>query len=260
MMTQAATMKKVFSRTEGLTKPMRYCPGCGHGVVHRLVAEVLVELGVLHRSIAVASVGCSVFVDEYFNCDATQVAHGRAPAVATGIKRSKPDCIVFTYQGDGDLASIGMAETIHSAARNENITIVFINNAIFGMTGGQMAPTTLPGMVSSTSPKGRDVKKAGYPIKTVELLNALDGPTYLARTTVGTPKHVLQTRKAIKKAFQCQIDGLGFGLVEVVSNCPTDWGMDTTESIKFLQEKMIPYYPLGEVRVPDALADKKKAK
>ncbi|MCX5783250.1 MAG: thiamine pyrophosphate-dependent enzyme, partial [Elusimicrobia bacterium] len=214
-------------------------------IVHRLVAECMDELNIRNKTIAVAPVGCSVFADQYFNCDGIQGAHGRGPAIATGIKRAKPECIVFSYQGDGDLASIGAAEIIHSAARSENITVIFINNAIYGMTGGQMAPTTLLGQVSTTSPLGRNVKNNGYPIKVCELLSQLDGARYLERTAVNNAPNVLKTKKAIKKAFQMQIDGKGFSLVEVLSSCPTNWGLPPLESIKFLTEKMIPVYPLG---------------
>ena len=244
--------KKVFEKTKGLTEVnMRYCPGCGHGIIHRLVGEVLEELGVTKDTIGVAPVGCSVFADEYFNCDMIQAAHGRAPAVATGLKRVKPDCIVFTYQGDGDLASIGIAETIHAAARGENFTIIFVNNAIYGMTGGQMAPTTLVGMKSTTSPNGRDPKVAGYPLKMCEMLATLEGPTYLARVSVHKPQEVIKAKKAIKKAFQLQLEGKGFAMVEVLSQCPTDWYMKPLDSVKFVEEEMIPYYPLGEFKVPE---------
>jgi 2-oxoglutarate ferredoxin oxidoreductase subunit beta len=244
--------KKVFARTKGLTEvPMRYCPGCGHGVIHRLVGEAMVELGIRERTIGVAPVGCSVFADEYFNCDMIQPAHGRGPAVATGMKRVKPDCIVFSYQGDGDLASIGMAETIHSAARGENITIIFVNNAIYGMTGGQMAPTTLPGMRSTTSHFGRDPKVAGNPIRVCELLSALQGPAYLERVAVNTPANVVKAKKAVKKAFQTQIDGLGFSLVEILSQCPTDWAMTPLQSLARIKDEMIPYYPLGVFKSPE---------
>lgn len=244
--------KKVFARTKGLTEiPMRYCPGCGHGIIHRLVAEAIEELGVRERTIGIAPVGCSVFADEYFNCDMIQPAHGRGPAVATGMKRVRPDCMVFSYQGDGDLASIGMAETIHCAARSENVTIIFVNNAIYGMTGGQMAPTTLPGMRSTTSPFGRDPKVAGNPIRVCELLAALEGPAYLERVAVNTAANVVKAKKAIKKAFQVQIDGLGFSLVEVLSQCPTDWAMTALQAIKKVKDEMIPYYPLGVFKSPD---------
>ena len=232
---------------------MRYCPGCGHGVTHRLVAEALEELNIRERTIGIAPVGCAVFADEYFNCDMIQPAHGRGPAVATGMKRVRPDCIVFSYQGDGDLASIGMAETIHCAARSENVTIIFVNNAIFGMTGGQMAPTTLPGMRSTTTPFGRDPKVAGNPIRICELLSALDGPTYLERVAVDTAAHVVKAKKAIKKAFQVQMNGLGFSLVEILSQCPTDWAMTPLQSIQKIKDEMIPYYPLGVFRSPDEI-------
>lgn len=241
--------KKVFERTKGLTDvKMRFCPGCGHGVVHRLVGETLEELGVRERTIGVSPVGCAIFSDEYFNCDMIQAAHGRAPAVASAIRRVKPECIVFTYQGDGDLASIGMAETIHAAARCENITIIFVNNAIFGMTGGQMAPTTLVGMKSTTSPNGRDPKQAGYPIRMCELLAALPSPAYLERVSVNTAPNVMKAKKAIKKAFEFQIAGKGFSLVEVLSQCPTDWFMSPLQSMEFVGTDLIPYYPLGEFK------------
>ncbi len=250
--------KKVFERTKGLEDiPMRYCPGCGHGVIHRLVGEAIEELGVRQRTIGVAPVGCSVFADEYFNCDMIQPPHGRGPAVATGMKRVRPDCIVFSYQGDGDLASIGMAETIHCAARSENVTIIFVNNAIYGMTGGQMAPTTLPGMRSTTCPFGRDPKVAGNPIRVCELLAALEGPAFLERVAVDSPGHVVKAKKAIKKAFQVQMDGLGFSLVEVLSQCPTDWAMTPLQAIKRVEEEMVPYYPLGVYKSPDQ-QDKKE--
>ena len=253
--------KRVFERTKGLTEIlMRYCPGCGHGVIHRLVAETIEELGIRKRTIGIAPVGCSVFADEYFNCDMIQPAHGRGPAVATGMKRIKPDCIVFSYQGDGDLASIGMAETIHSAARGERITIIFVNNAIYGMTGGQMAPTTLIGMKSTTSPFGRDPRVNGYPIKMCELLSSLDAPAYLARVSVHKPANVLKAKKAIKKAFQVQMDDLGFSLVEIVSQCPTDWFMTPLQAIDYVDKMMIPYYPLGEFKTPEGKKETVKAK
>ena len=241
--------KKVFERTKGLTEIlMRYCPGCGHGVIHRLVAEAMEELGITKRTIGIAPVGCSVFADEYFNCDMIQPAHGRGPAVATGMKRVRPDCIVFSYQGDGDLASIGMAETIHAAARGERITIIFVNNAIYGMTGGQMAPTTLIGMKSTTSPFGRDPKVAGYPIKVCELLATLEAPAYLARVSVHKPANVLKAKKAIKKAFQVQMNDEGFSLVEIVSQCPTDWFLTPLQAIDYVDKMMIPFFPLGEYK------------
>ena len=240
-------MAVVFDKPHALTDvPMHYCPGCTHGIVHRLVAEVIDELGIEGKTIGIAPVGCSVFAYNYFNCDMIEAAHGRAPAVATGVKRSDPENhVVFTYQGDGDLASIGMAETVHAAARNENITIVFINNAIYGMTGGQMAPTSLPGQVTQTSPYGRDTKHCGFPIKVCEMLSELEGPEYLERVTVTNVKNIRNAKKAIKKAFQNQIDGKGFSLVEVVSTCPTNWGMTPQNALKWLEENMLPYYPLG---------------
>ncbi|MFA6028576.1 MAG: thiamine pyrophosphate-dependent enzyme [Elusimicrobiota bacterium] len=248
-------MQQVTRRPKSLLDvKMHYCPGCGHGIVHRLVAECLDELGIAKRTVGVAPVGCSVFADHYFDCDMIQGAHGRGPAIATGIKRSKPECIVFSYQGDGDLASIGMAETIHSAARSENITIVFINNAIYGMTGGQMAPTTLIGMPSTTSPKGRDVKVNGYPIKVCELLSQLEGARYLERTSVHTAAHVIKTKKALKKAFQYQVDGKGFAMVEVLSMCPTNLGINARDCAKFVGEKMMPVYPLGVFKDAEAPA------
>jgi 2-oxoglutarate ferredoxin oxidoreductase subunit beta len=230
---------------------MHYCPGCGHGIVHRLVAECLDELGVRERAVGVAPVGCSVFADAYFNCDMIQGPHGRGPAIATGIKRSRPECIVFSYQGDGDLASIGMAETVHSAARSENVTLVFINNSIYGMTGGQMAPTTLVGQRSTTSPKGRDVSVNGYPIRVCEMLAQLEGARYLERTAVNTPVNVVKTKRALKKAFQCQIDKKGFSMVEVLSMCPTNLALSPLENARFVAEKMMPVYPLGVFKDPD---------
>ena len=236
----------VFEKPKALTDAvLHYCPGCTHGIIHRLVAEAIDELGIQGRTIGVASVGCSVFTYNYFNCDMVQAAHGRAPAVATGVKRSDSNNIVFTYQGDGDLAAIGTAETVHSAARGENITVIFVNNAIYGMTGGQMAPTTLPGQITQTSPYGRDVSKVGYPVKVCEMLSNVDGATYLERVAVNNVKNIRNAKKAIKKAFQVQQAGLGFGIVEVLSTCPTNWGLSPQESLKWLRENMMPYYPLG---------------
>ena len=236
----------VFDKPKSLTDaPFHYCPGCTHGIVHRLVAEVIDELGIEGRTIGIAPVGCSVMAYNYFTVDMIEAAHGRAPAVATGVKRANPENIVFTYQGDGDLASIGTAETVHSAARNENITIIFINNAIYGMTGGQMAPTTLPGQVTTTSPYGRDVNHCGYPVKVCEMLSTLDGAYYIARVSVDCVKNVINAKKCIKKAFEYQLEGKGFTLVEVLSSCPTNWGMAPNEALEWVREKMIPYYPLG---------------
>ncbi len=236
----------VFDKPKSLTDtPFHYCPGCTHGIVHRLVAEAIDEFGIEGKTIGVAPVGCAVLAYNYFACDMVEAAHGRAPAVATGLKRALPDRVIFTYQGDGDLASIGMAETVHAATRNENITIIFINNAIYGMTGGQMAPTSLPGQVTQTSPYGRDVKTAGYPVKICEILSQLDGPTYLERVAVNNVKNVRNAKKAIRKAFQNQIEGKGFSLIEVISTCPTNWGMTPEKALAWVDEKMIPYYPLG---------------
>lgn len=237
---------KVFEKPHALTdNVLHYCPGCTHGIIHRLVAEAIDELGIEGRTIGVAPVGCSVMAYNYFNVDMVQAAHGRAPAVATGVKRSDPNNIVFTYQGDGDLAAIGTAETVHSAARGENITVIFVNNAIYGMTGGQMAPTTLPGQVTQTSPYGRDVQTVGYPVKVCEMLSQLDGATYLERVAVNNVKNVRNAKKAIKKAFQNQVEGKGFSLVEVISTCPTNWGLAPDKALQWLEENMIPYYPLG---------------
>lgn len=239
-------MAVVFEKTKGLTDAkLHYCPGCAHGIVHRLVAEVLEEMGELGNSIVAVPVGCAVFANNYFNIDAIQCAHGRAPATATGIKRVHPEQTVFTYQGDGDLASIGMAEIIHAAARGEKFTTVFINNGIYGMTGGQMAPTTLPGMKATTAQSGRDVKVNGNPIRISELLSSLDGPAYIERVAVDSPAHVIKAKAAIKKALQYQKEGLGFSLVEVVSSCPTNWGLNAVKAMEFVKDKMIPYYPLG---------------
>ncbi|MBQ2944053.1 MAG: 2-oxoglutarate oxidoreductase [Ruminococcus sp.] len=239
-------MAVVFEKPKALTDAvLHYCPGCTHGIIHRLVAEAIDELGIQGKTIGIAPVGCSVMAYDYFDIDMVQAAHGRAPAVATGVKRANPENIVFTYQGDGDLAAIGTAETVHSAARNENITIIFVNNAIYGMTGGQMAPTTLPGQVTQTSPYGRDTQSVGFPLKVCELLSNVDGATYLERVAVNNVKNVKAAKKAIKKAFQYQIEGKGFSLIEVVSTCPTNWGMTPQNALKWLEDNMLPYYPLG---------------
>jgi len=245
-MQQTNSKTAVNKRPESLIDiKMHYCPGCGHGIVHRLVAETMDELGIRQRTIGVAPVGCAVFSDHYFNCDMIQGPHGRGPAIATGLKRSKPECIVFSYQGDGDLASIGMAEITHAAARSENITVIFINNTIYGMTGGQMAPTTLVGQKATTCINGRDPKVNGYPIRVSELLAQLEGARYLERTAINTPQNIMKTKKAITKAFQNQINGVGFSLVEVLSTCPTNWGMDPVASMQFLATDMMKHYPLG---------------
>jgi 2-oxoglutarate ferredoxin oxidoreductase subunit beta len=239
-------MAKVFEKPKALTdKPFHYCPGCTHGIVHRLIAEVIDDLGIREQTIGVAPVGCAVFAYDYFNCDMHEAAHGRAPAVATGIKRVLPDNIVFTYQGDGDLASIGAAEIVHAANRGEKITTIFINNAIYGMTGGQMAPTSLLGQVTTTSPYGRDAEKEGHPIRISEMLATLEGVAYIERVSVHDIKNITRAKRAIKKAFETQLSGKGFALVEVLSTCPTNWGMTPVEALKWLQENMIPYYPLG---------------
>lgn len=239
-------MKTVFEKPHALTDvPFHYCPGCTHGIVHRLVAEAIDNLGIEGETIGVAPVGCAVFAYNYFNCDMIQAPHGRAPAVATGVKRANPDKFVFTYQGDGDLAAIGTAETIHSGARGENITIIFINNAIYGMTGGQMAPTTLLGQVTTTSPYGRDRNIQGNPLRISELMSTVEGVAYVQRVAVNNPKNILVTKKAIQKAFEVQKDKKGLSIIEVISTCPTNWGLSPEDALKFVEDKMIPYYPLG---------------
>ncbi len=248
-------MKTVFSRPKAMTqKQMHYCPGCTHGVIHRLVAEVIDELGIQDKTIGIAPVGCAVFAYDYWDIDMQQASHGRAPAVATGIKRVHPDKVVFTYQGDGDLAAIGTAEIVHAAARGEKISVVFVNNTIYGMTGGQMAPTTLIGQKSTTTPKGRDKDVSGSPVRMSEMLSVLDGAAYVARVSVHNPANIIKAKKAIKKAFEIQLKGEGFAMVEVLSTCPTNWGLTPTESIKWLEANMLPYYPLGEYKVPGEVA------
>jgi 2-oxoglutarate/2-oxoacid ferredoxin oxidoreductase subunit beta len=239
-------MITVYEKTTGLTeKPTHYCPGCTHGIIHRIVGEVLEEMDILEDTVGVASVGCSVLSYEYFNCDMTQAAHGRAPAVATGIKRVLPDRFVFTYQGDGDLASIGIGEVIHAAARGEKITVIFVNNAIYGMTGGQMAPTTLIGQKTVTSPEGRNPDIQGLPIRISEMIATLDGAAYIERVSTHDVPHISKVKKAIRKAFETQKKGLGFSLIEVLSTCPTNWGIDPIESLEWMKNNMIPAYPLG---------------
>lgn len=238
--------KTVFEKTSMLTDvPFHYCPGCTHGIVHRLVAESIEELNMQDKTVGVAPVGCAVFAYKYFNCDMMEAAHGRAPAVATGIKRVCPDNLVFTYQGDGDLASIGTAEIVHAAARGENITAIFINNAIYGMTGGQMAPTTLVGQVTTTSPYGRNLETQGQPVNIAEMLAQVNGAYYIERVSTHDVANVVKAKKAIKKAFEYQMQGKGFTLVEVLSTCPTNWGLSPIESLEWLKENMIPQYPLG---------------
>ncbi len=241
----------IYKKPSTLTdKPFHYCPGCGHSTVHKLLMELVEEIGIQSDIIGVAPVGCSVFAYDYMDIDMQEAAHGRALAVATGVRRMLPDKYVFTYQGDGDLAAIGTAETIHAANRGENILCIFINNGVYGMTSGQMAPTTLAGMVSTTSPFGRDVKTQGYPLKIGELLSLLPGVAYVTRQSVHTPTNVRKTKKALKQALEYQKQGLGFCMVEVVSNCPSNWKMTPLESLKFVEEKMIPFYPLGDLKVP----------
>ncbi|MBN2645311.1 MAG: 2-oxoglutarate oxidoreductase [Desulfuromonadaceae bacterium] len=242
-------MKKVFSRPESLKDVQtHFCPGCQHGTTHRLVAEAMDHFGIKDQTIGVASVGCSVFLYGYFDIDVIEAPHGRAPAVATGAKRVHPNRPVFTYQGDGDLAAIGTSEIIHAANRGEHLTVIFVNNTTYGMTGGQMAPTTMPGQTTSTTPYGRDVTKAGYPIKMAELLSGLEGVAYSARVAVDTPKHVLQAAKVIRRAFQTQLDGKGFAFVEVLAACPTNWGMSPLQANERVGNEMIPYFPLGEYK------------
>lgn len=251
-----AQTQVVYDRPVTLTGiPTHYCPGCTHGVAHRLVAEVIQEMGVREKTIGVASVGCAVFAYNYFNFDFVQAPHGRAPAMATGVKRVLPDRIVFTYQGDGDLASIGMGEIVHAAARGENITVIFVNNANFGMTGGQMAPTTLPGQKTTSSPNGRDVELNGFPIRTAEMLSQLDGASYVVRRSLHDPKNIRMAKKALRIAFETQARGLGFSLVELLSICPTNWGLTPEQALKWLEENMLPYYPTNDFKVSSAVAD-----
>ena len=247
----------VFDKPKALTDvPFHYCPGCTHGIVHRLVAEVIDEFGIEGETVGVAPVGCSVFAYNYFNCDMIEAPHGRAPAVATGVKRAMPDKFVFTYQGDGDLAAIGTAETVHVGARGENITIIFINNAIYGMTGGQMAPTTLPGQYSTTSPYGRDLKIQGNPIRVCEMLATLDGTAYAERVAVDSVKNINNAKKAIRKAFEVQKNKQGLSIVEVLSTCPTNWGKTPQEALEWLRSDMMPFYPLGVYKDITAKEDK----
>lgn len=245
----------VYCRPSSFTDvATHYCPGCTHGVAHRLIAETLDEMGVAEKTIGVAPVGCAVFAYNYFNTDFVEAAHGRAPAMATGIKRVLPDRIVFTYQGDGDLASIGMAEIMHAAARGENITVIFINNAIYGMTGGQMAPTSLPGQKTTSSPLGRDVETQGFPIRMSEILANMDGAGYIVRRSLHDPTNVRKSKKAIRTAFEAQVRGLGFSMVELLSTCPTNWGIQPVESLKWVQDHMIPAFPLGDYKVSPEVA------
>ena len=251
-------MKVVYQRPEAITETYtHYCPGCTHGIIHRLVGEVIDELGVRERTIGVSPVGCAVFAYRYFNTDGTEAAHGRAPAMATGIKRVMPDKVVFTYQGDGDLASIGTNEIIHACARGENLTVIFVNNAVYGMTGGQMAPTTLPGMVTTSSPYGRDAKLQGNPIHITEMLAMMPGVAYAVRRSMHSVAEIRKTKKAIRLAFEAQLQGLGLGIVEVLSSCPTNWRLDPSESLNFIRDEMVPVYPLGDFKVHDELKSRR---
>ena len=251
-------MAIVFEKPKALTDAvLHYCPGCTHGIIHRLVAEAIDELGIEGRTIGVAPVGCAVMAYNYFACDMVEAAHGRAPAVATGLRRALPDSVVFTYQGDGDLAAIGTAETVHAATRGENITVIFVNNCIYGMTGGQMAPTTLPGQITQTTPYGRDTATAGFPIRMCEMLSTLDGVALAQRVTLDSVPHVKEAKKAIQKAFQNQLDHKGFSIVEVLSTCPTNWGLTPIEAMQWLRDNMIPYYPLGVYKDKDAQKEEK---
>ena len=251
-------MAIVFEKPKALTDAvLHYCPGCTHGIIHRLVAEAIDELGIEGRTIGVAPVGCAVMAYNYFACDMVEAAHGRAPAVATGLRRALPGSVVFTYQGDGDLAAIGTAETVHAATRGENITVISVNNCIYGMTGGQMAPTTLPGQITQTTPYGRDTATAGFPIRMCEMLSTLDGVALAQRVTVDSVPHVKEAKKAIQKAFQNQLDHKGFSIVEVLSTCPTNWGLTPIEAMQWLRDNMIPYYPLGVYKDKDAQKEEK---
>jgi 2-oxoglutarate ferredoxin oxidoreductase subunit beta len=249
-----APVQVVYSRPDSLTEtPTSYCPGCTHGTAHRLIAEVIDEMEIRENTIGVAPVGCSVFAYNFFDCDFVEAAHGRAPAMATGIKRVLPDRFVFTYQGDGDMASIGMGEIMHAAGRGENITVIFINNAIYGMTGGQMAPTSLPGQKTTSSPRGRDVEQAGFPLKMAEALATMDGTGYAVRRSLHDPKNIRLAKKAIRMAFEIQKRGLGFSMVELLSTCPTNWGMTPQDALGFVENKMIPVFPLGDYKVASAM-------
>lgn len=249
-------MKKVFQRPLSLKPaPFRFCPGCGHSLIHRLIAECIDSLGIREKVVGIAPVGCAVFAYDYFNFDMLEVAHGRPPAAATGLKRAMPDRIIFSYQGDGDLAAIGTAEIVHAANRGENISVFFVNNATYGMTGGQMAPTTLPGQKTTTTPSGRDIKTAGYPLRVSELLATIEGASYIARTSVDSYKNLIATKRAIEKSFRYQMEGKGFSLVEILSPCPVDWGLSPEDSITWLRKEMVSAYPLGILK--DKFKEKK---
>lgn len=245
-------MGKTFHKPQVLSaNHTHYCPGCTHGVIHRLIAEAIDELGIRKRTVGIAPVGCAVLMYNYLDCDFQEAAHGRAPAMATGIKRVRPDLIVFTYQGDGDLASIGLSEIIHSANRGEKFTTIFINNAVYGMTGGQMAPTTMPNQKTTTSPLGRDTADIGMPMRISELLATLQTPSYITRQAVLRPKYITKAKKAIKQAFTYQMENRCFSLVEVISTCPTNWGLTPVGAIEWAEETLLPYYPLGDFKIPE---------
>jgi len=249
-------MKKIFQRPASLKQvPFRFCPGCGHSLIHRLIAECIDNLGIREKVVGIAPVGCAVFAYDYFNFDILEVAHGRPPAAATGLKRAMPDRIIFSYQGDGDLAAIGTAEIIHAANRGENISVFFVNNATYGMTGGQMAPTTLLNQKTTTTPSGRKVKTTGYPLRVAELLSTLEGVSYITRTSVDSYKNLIDTKKAIEKSFRCQMQGRGFSLVEILSPCPVDWGFSPRDAMAWIREEMISVYPLGTLK--DKFREKK---
>lgn len=242
-------MKKIFQRPVSLKQvPFRFCTGCGHSLIHRLIAECIDTLGIRERVVGIAPVGCAVFAYDYFNFDILEAPHGRPPAAATGLKRAMPDRIIFTYQGDGDLAAIGTAEIIHAANRGENISVFFVNNATYGMTGGQMAPTTLPGQKTSTTPSGRDIKTAGFPLRVSELLSTIEGASYIVRTSVDSYRNLVNTKKAIEKSFRYQMEGKGFSLVEILSPCPVDWGLTPKDSILWLRQEMMSVFPLGTLK------------
>lgn len=245
---------KVFAKPESLTDVhTHYCPGCTHGVAHRLIAEVIDEMDMRGDTLGITPVGCSVFAYNYFNMDFAEAAHGRAPAMATGLKRVNPDKLVFTYQGDGDLASIGAAEILHAAGRGENITVIFINNAIYGMTGGQMSPTTLPGQKTTSTPLGRDIEMHGFPIRMCEILSQLDGASYIVRRSLHDVAHIRRAKKAIRMAFEAQKQGIGFSMVELLSSCPTNWGLSAEEALDWIKDQMVPAYPLGDYKIHPAL-------
>jgi len=257
-MLRQAQEEIIYQRPNALANVVtHYCPGCTHGTAHRLVAEVIDELGIAGQTIGVTPVGCAVFAYNYFNLDFAEAAHGRAPAMATGIKRMLPDRVVFTYQGDGDMAAIGLAEITHAAARGENITVIFLNNAIYGMTGGQMAPTSLPGQMTTSSPLGRDVETMGLPLRMAEMLAGMPGSAYVVRRSLHNVKEIIRAKKAIRRAFQVQLAGLGFSMVELLSTCPTNWGVSATDAMGWIQTHMLPYYPLGDYVVRPEVEDLK---